>query len=121
GVMGGDEVGACRRRGRGDGPGGDVDTEAAEQRRALPEAQPQPVVQPRSPGHGPGPDLGRSRPQGVGDLLGVAPLDPAPTSPTAANTHPELRDDRSYLGQLGLELLGPALEIDPLAAVRAAL
>ena len=51
----------------------------------------------------------------------MAALDPAPTTPTAAHPHSELRHDGADLGQLGLELLSPALEVESVAAVRAAL
>jgi len=77
-------------------------------------------MQPRSPGHGPGPDLRRRRPQGVGGLLGLASLDTAQTPPTAPHAHAKLGHDRPEGGQLGLELLRPALEVDVAAASRTA-
>ena len=51
----------------------------------------------------------------------MAALDPAPASPTAANTNPEPGYQRAKLGQLSLELLRPPLELDTLTTVRATL
>jgi len=51
----------------------------------------------------------------------VAPLDPAPATPAPSHAHPEPGDDGLQGGELGLELLGPTLEVEPLAAVRAAI
>jgi len=51
----------------------------------------------------------------------VAALDPALAAPAAPDADPELRDQGTDLGQLGRELLGPALEVHALPAVRGAL
>src|SRR6266508_739625 len=120
-VVGRDQIGARRCRSRTDCAGGDVDTQAAQHGRALPETQAERVVKPRRPGQGPRADMGGGCTEGVGGLFGMAALDAASTAPAAAHAHPEAGDDGTRLGKLGLELVGPPLEVDALAAVRAAL
>jgi hypothetical protein len=96
------------------------DARAGEQAGALGEGQPEAAVQPCRPRLGHRAHLGGGRPEGVGGLLGVAPLHPASAVPAAPDAHPEAGDDRTHLGKLGLELLGVTLVVDLATAVRAA-
>jgi hypothetical protein len=119
GLMGGDQSGPRRRGRRADRPRGDGHAEAGQDRGAAGEAQPEPVVQPQPGGLGPRAELGPRRAQGIGGLLGVTALNAATTPAAAAYPHPEPGHHWTNRGQLGLELISPPLEVDPVTAVGA--
>lgn len=119
GLMGGDQSGPRRRGRRADRPRGDGHAEAGQDRGAAGEAQPEPVVQPQPGGLGPRAELGPRRAQGIGGLLGVTALNAATTPAAAGYPHPEPGHHWTNRGQLGLELISPPLEVDPVTAVGA--
>ena len=77
----------------------------AEHSSCLGEAQAECVVQPGGEPLHMGADLTGGRPKGIRGLLGVSSLDALVTAPTAPDADGEARDDRSHLGQLGMELI----------------